>query len=376
MDTDNDFNKPYLPERYKQKIREKEQRKLVRKILSVAIIIIAIIVFMWVAVGILDTGRLTLPVSSPLPAVPNPLDPAVPTLSGQVTTDPVTPASLTPGADAGATSSLSEKYHIGPGVPRTSANGLLSLAGAEAALRHYYPVETSAVRWVNYSAGSSRSLFGFGIFATQSPGSSEEEVVFIDAATGTPWTPGEENAAFPRDKVNGIVSSTFPGAGSDTVRVWYAYSPVNEGVWRFLLASGNITIATGSVDASSGELLSFTRILPASGRPAEPAITPEKAQKIASNYVSDHNGNSLTLNQTLARYEIWGTPSTPAAGRYLFSWERTYLDHPVDTDRIGVAVDAVTGNVIGYDKHWSTPDYAFSQTIEKTVAQRDATFAV
>ena len=58
------------------------------------------------------------------------------------------------------------------------------------------------------------------------------------------------------------------------------------------------------------------------------------------------------------------------------TWERLFLDHPVDTDGIEVDVDSVTGDVIGYDKQWSTQDYAFSQTLDQAVAQRDATFAV
>jgi hypothetical protein len=78
----------------------------------------------------------------------------------------------------------------------------------------------------------------------------------------------------------------------------------------------------------------------------------------------------------MGRYEIWGTPSVPAAGQYVFAWERQFLDYPVDTDGIVVAVDAVTGDVVGYNKQWTTSDFAFSQTIELAVAQREATFAV
>jgi hypothetical protein len=377
MAADDDFNKPYLPERYKQKVREKQQRRLISKILISAIIFVAILAVLWFAVGILGTGQSASPVLSPLPVTTNPSPVTInPLFPQDAATAPITPVSFPTGADPGTASSPSDSYRIGPGVPRSAVNGLLSLAGAEAALRQYYPAETSAIRWVNYSSEPSRSLFGFGIQATQASGIPDEDVVFIDAAKGTPWAPGEETAVFPRDKVRGIVTSSFPEAGTDIVRVWYAFSPVNEGIWKFLLASGNVTVATGSVDASSGELLAFTHTRLASGRSAEPVISLEKAQSIANKYVIDHNGGSLTLNQTGARYEIWGTPSVPAAGQYLFSWERLYLDHPVDTDRIWVAVDAVTGDVIGYDKQWSTQDYAFSQTVEKTVAQRDATFAV
>jgi hypothetical protein len=135
-------------------------------------------------------------------------------------------------------------------------------------------------------------------------------------------------------------------------------------------------LARGSIDASSGETTAFVLIVPHTGRPAGPAIDTDKAKGIADQYISDHNGGPLPLNMTTEAYEDWGNATSPAAGRYILTYERIYQDFPVDTDRIVVSVDSVTGNVLAYDKVWTTPDFAFSDTDELAVGERDATFAV
>ena len=377
MATPDDF-KPYLPERYKQKVRVKQHRRQMRKIVSAAVIIVAIVAVIWFIAAFSGISQQMVPASpSALPVMPD--QAAVTTLVTQqspAATLAPAPDSVTIHPTPTVTVTSSTAYPIAPDVPVESINGSLSLLAAEAALRYYYPAETYTIISVNYSKGSSRSLFGFTIRSKGTSAGSEESIVFIDAATGTPWAAGRETAAFPEEKVKGIVASTFSDTSTGTVRIWYHDSPDEGGVWRFILASGNMTLATGRVDAETGELLAFTRNIPSSGRAADPAILQERAQSIASKYVSDKNGGTPPLNLTTTRYEAWGTPSVPAAGQYVFSWERLYLDYPVDTDRITVAVDAVTGDVIGYDKRWTTPDYAFSQTVEQAIAQRDAIFTI
>lgn len=366
---DDEFNGPYLPERYKQKVREKQQRRRVKKLLFAGIIIATIIVILVLLAGFLSNGP-----QAPPPVTPTPAVSAAPT---------ATPASVTTPLPYDTTISLPSvnpapamEYTIAPGVPVTATGGSLSLAGAVAALRDYYPEEDYAIRSVNYSAGISRSLFGFEIKPAISPVGTPESMVFIDAITGKPYATGQETAAVTADKAKEIATSSFPDVSADNVKLWYYDSRDKGGVWMFILASGNMTHVSGSVDATSGDLVSFIRNIPSAGRQADPVITQDKAENIASHYISDHNGGALPLNQTSARYEAWGTPSVPAAGRYVFAWERMFLDYPVDKDGIEVSVDSVTGDVIGYDKLWTTPDFAFSQTLEQAVVQRDATFAV
>lgn len=374
---DPDGNRPYLPERYRQKVRVKQQRRMMVKVLSGVLAIAAIAVVVWYALGTLETGLPAAPVS-PGPVVENLTVAITPPVQQAPATTPATATeTVTPVPVAPLVATVqSMGYPVAPGVPVEPATGLLSLKEAEAALREYYPAGAFTITGVNYSAGPERPLFGFSLRSERSCFGKEEPVVFIDAATGTPWAAGQETAVFPREKVKGLVLSAFPEAASGTAKAWYHNSPVTGGLWMFTLASGNMTLVSGSVDATSGEILTFKKNIPDSGRPSDPGQTQERAQSIAAKYISDHNGGTPSLGLTSARYQVWGTPSVPAAGEYLFSWERRYLDHPVDTDGMCAAVDAVTGDVVAYEKQWTTPDYAFAEAADPTVAQHEATYAV
>jgi len=368
MGRDDEFNEPYLPARYRQKVLEKQRHRRVKKILTAAIIIAIIAVIICFLAGFLNTGPQEASLSHTVPAVTTipPATVATPSPAGVTSTAQNTD---TPPAPSG-------EYTIAAGVPATAIRGALSLDGAVAALRDYYPADDYSIKSVNYSAGPIRNLFGFTIRPVGGIARTPDSVVFIDAATGIPYATRQETVAVPMDKAKGIATGAFPDVRANNVKLWYFDSPDMGEVWMFILASGNMTLVTGSVDAASGELVAFTHTIPQSGRPSETVVLQEKAQSIAGHYISDKNGGTLPLNKTMGRYEIWGTPSVPAAGQYVFAWERQFLDYPVDTDGIVVAVDAVTGDVVGYNKQWTTSDFAFSQTIELAVAQREATFAV
>lgn len=369
MGRDDEFNEPYLPARYKKKVREKQQRRRARKILTAVVIIAAIAILLFILAGSFTQGSRQPSQDTPVPAATAPPI----TTTASVTATPAPDG--TPARFIDAPPTPVSAYTVAPGVPITATNGSLSLPDAVAVLREYYPEEDYTILSVNYTAESSRNLFGFVITPGVSTTGTAGSVVFIDAATGKPYATGQDTATVPEDKARVIATSAFPDVSAHSVKLWYHDSPVRGGIWMFTLVSGNITLASGSVDAATGELVSFTRTIPQSGRQADPGITMERAKNIASHYITDHNG-ALPINLTSARYENWGTPSVPAAGQYSFGWERLFLDYPVDTDRIGIAVDALTGNVIGYDKQWTTPNFAFSQTVGQAVAQRDATFAV
>ncbi|MDD1693888.1 MAG: hypothetical protein LUQ71_04110 [Methanoregula sp.] len=371
MGRDDEFNEPYLPARYKQKVREKQQRRRVKKILTAAVIIAVIVIIIYIFAGILGIDLQGSPVTRT-----GPIDTITPTIAPVPVTSALPPDVTTTPPVPDTTQFPPVEYTIVPGVPITAVAGSLSLNDAVTALRDYYPAEDYTILIVNYSAGSTRNLFGFTITPVSITAGTRESVVFIDAATGTPYAAGQETAAVTADKAKGIATGAFPDISANNVRFWYYDSCEKGRVWMFILASGNMTLVSGSVDATSGELVAFTRNIPQSGRQAEPVITRDKAQSIASHYINDKNGGTLPLNQTAARYEVWGTPSVPAAGQYVFAWERQYLDYPVDTDGIIVVVDSVTGDVIGYEKTWTTTDFAFSQTLEQAVAQREAIFAV
>ncbi|MDD1685410.1 YcdB/YcdC domain-containing protein [Methanoregula sp.] len=379
MNGDDEFNEPYLPARYRQKVREKQQRRRQKKILIAGIIIAVVIAVIWILAGFFQTVSLAPAVTSPVPATtPVPAVTTTPVPVEQSTPVPaavpaITTASVITTPVPDETASSATGYIIAPGVPVDSTGSALSLSGAVDVLRNYYSEEDYTITKVNYTTTSVGSLFGFTITSTTG---GSESTIFIDAATGKPYAFGQETTTISEDKVKGIATSAFPDAGASTIRTWYYNSPDKGGIWMFILASGNTTLITGSLDATTGELVSFRKKIPSSGRREEPTTTLEKAQATASHYISEKNGGTLPLNLTSSRYEAWGTPSAPSAGQYLFSWERLYLDHPVDTDGISVTVDAESGEVIGYDKQWSTPDFAFSRSVDQTIIQRDATFAV
>lgn len=368
-----DENRPYLPERYRQKIREKNRHRAVVKILTTALILVVI------AVLLISLSRLPwagLPAAPFSPASqPAPPPDGVTNLSSDsqkgAPPQSTTRASL-PHASPAAVSPV-PGYAIEPGVPQQAGSNSLSLAQAEAALRRYCPEDLFTISSVNYSAGSARSLFGFTLRTAGGQSLKEDLVVFIDSASGMPWSAGEETAAFPKDMVPGVILAEFPDMGISTPGIWYHDRPQEGSVWMFTLASGNMTLVSGSVDATNGEIRAFARNIPLYGRPADQAVTQEIAQTIAEKYVAGRT-SGLPLTLISSRYDRWGTESVPAAGAYTFFWERRYLDYPVDTDGITVVVDALNGDIIGYDKRWTTAEYAFSQTIVPTIARHDATY--
>ena len=79
---------------------------------------------------------------------------------------------------------------------------------------------------------------------------------------------------------------------------------------------------------------------------------------------------------TSSRYEPWGTAAGPVAGQYRFTYKRMYSGYPTDEDGFMVAVDAVTGQVIGYCQLWTTQDYSFAETMGPSLTSYDAGVAV
>jgi len=359
-----DFNEPYLPERYRKKVRENQSRRL-RKRLLLAGIIVAIVAIAGVLFsGVLPAPGIPAPVSSP---AASPSAPATTTAAVSASPGVMQPANVTPAE--------TYPFTVGPGVPVQASGGMISLDDAVTSLRGYYPADEYAITSVNFSSGSNRTLFGFTLAPAGSP-EGENAVVFIDAATGDPYGPGQEDAVVTATQAKILALSAFPGIHPEQVKVWYADDPVRGGAWQFIFLTRNAVIARGSLDAVTGDTNALSLVIPHTGRPSAPLIDRDRAKVIADQYLSDHNGGPLPVNMTAEQYEDWGTSAGPAAGQYVLTYGRIFQDFPVDTDRIVIAVDAASGTVIGYDKIWTTQDYAFSQTLEQAVARRDATYAV
>jgi hypothetical protein len=359
-----DFKEPYLPERYRKKVRENRSRRLRKKLILAGIIIAVAAAAVILVSGIFST--LVPPSPVPLPTVPpSPVTTAptaVPGITGTVPAATVAPAET-------------RTFVVGPGVPVQASDGIISLDDAVSSLRGYYPEEESAISGVNFSTANNRTFFGFTLTPTNSS-LGENFVVFIDATTGEPYAPGQGDAVVTAAKAKILALSAFPGIHPEQVKVWYANDPIRGGEWQFLFLTKYTVLAKGNLDATTGDTTALYRVVPHTGRPTAPSIDRDQAKVTADKYISDHNGGPLPLNMTMVRYEDWGTASDPAAGQYVLTYQRIFQDFPVDTNRIVVTVDSVTGQVIGYDKIWTTQDYAFSQTLEQAVAKREATYAV
>jgi hypothetical protein len=359
-----DFNEPYLPERYRKKVRENRTRRLRKRLLLAGIIVTIAAIAIILLSGILSAPG--IPTQQSHPTLPQSVA-AITTTAASSAPTIIQPANVTP-AETPA-------FTVGPGVPTRASGGMISLDDAVTSLRGYYPADAAAITSVNFSSGANRTLFGFTLTPAGSP-RGERFVVFIDATTGYPYGPGQEDAVITAEKAKILALSAFPGIHPEQVKVWFGDDPVKGEEWLFIFLTRNTTLVRGSLDATTGDTTALSLTVPHTGRPSSPSIDGDKAKTIADQFISDHNGGPLSINMTTEQYEDWGTASEPAAGQYILTYERIFQDFPVDTDRIVIAVDSVSGAVISYDKTWTTQDYAFSQTLEQAVGKRDATYAV
>jgi hypothetical protein len=200
--------------------------------------------------------------------------------------------------------------------------------------------------------------------------------VFIDARSGDLYTPGQENARITSDQAKNIVTEAFPLLPADRVRVIYSTRVDSVRAWVFTMFRDNTTILTGAMDPETGQILSFTRNVSWEGRQTDPLLDINAAQKIADRYIFDKNGGSLSLNMTESQYIPLRVPQKTVTGRYVFIYNRIVQEFPCDNDGFTISVDALTGEVIGYERRWNSPDSAFSVTVDPLVTRSGATFAV
>jgi len=352
-----DFDKPYLPERYRQKVMINRRRRLVRRAILGGIFIAI------VAAAVLFSG------------VPSPGWVHVPALSSQQPVTVPAPPAATISPVLNATATPTPGFVVGPGVPSQPSAGNISLADAVVALRRSYPAEEFAILSVNLSTMSGHTLFRF-VIRPVSGGAGDESTAFIDAASGESWTPGQDTSPVSAGQAKFIAGSVFPSLNPDRIDVRYGDDPERGKVWAFTLYSGNTQLLNGSIDATSGGIATFYLTVPAAGRPATPVFSQQQAQDIAGRYISDHTIGAHPVNMTISRYEPWRTAAGPVAGEYRFTFRRIYSGYLTDEDGFMVAVDAVSGEVIGYDQLWTTQDYSFAETMGPSLTNYNAGVAV
>ena len=319
MDDSDDFNEPYLPERYKEFVRKKKQRRLIKKIGIVAALAIALVV-----VFILVSGFFS---GSPQPA-PSPT--AVPT-----------PA-------------------VTPGLPTATATTAATIPPSPVAIATTVP-PTIATKTPETTAT---------VTATETP----EPV--LTARAGTIVTQKTEAPKISEKQALAIALVAFPGLPAGDMNVELTKDPVFGQVWKFVLRADTTTEASGLIDAETGTVVNFSRTIHTGGRPQNPVMTIGNARQIADSTINNRNNGILSINMSDGRYLPLAAQGGNVAGTYRFVYNRIIQDYPCDADGFVVSVDAVSGEITEYVRRWQTPDNAFMILETPVIARYDAIFTV
>ena len=347
----------YLPERYWQQIRAKKQRRIYKKLLTTGIVIAVFIVAFFLLIGMLPVPQLSTPLKSP------------------VTPSPVK-GEQNPAFVVNVTAAVTPDYETGTGISALHSPDMLSLDNAVSFLRIDFPAETYTLISVNLTDQySGHMLYEFFVQPVERSLTETPFTVFDDAVTGDPYTPGQDNARITMGQAQDLARKAFPGIRSDQIRVRYSAGPDSGRTWNFRFVKSMTPILTGTMDAETGLISSFTQTIQKVGRPAEPVIGQPAAQAIADRYISGKNG-PIAVNMSEGRYFPLGSPSDPVAGQYVFIYNRIVNNIPCEDDGFIVGVDSVTGDITAYERHWNAPDNAFSVASEALVLKREATYAV
>ncbi len=352
-----DQDATYLPARYRQQVRIKKQRRIFKKLLTAGIVIVVFIAAIFLLIGMLPVFQFSTPLQSPV----------TPTIArGGQNPAPVVvvTVAVTPG------------YIRGTGISSLPSKDVLSPEKAVSLLREEYPAETYTLDSLNLTDRfSGYTLYEFMLQPTAGSSAETRFVVFDDAVTGEPYTPGQEDARITMGLAQDLVMKAFPGIRSDRVRVRYCNNPDSGSTWNFRFLKGTTPILTGTMDADTGLISSFSLAIQKVGRPTEPGIGLPAAQAIADRYISGKNG-PVAVNMSEGRYLPLGFPSDPVAGQYVFIYNRIVNKIPCEDDGFIVGVDSVTGEITAYERHWNAPDNAFSVASDALVLKHEATYAV
>jgi hypothetical protein len=318
-DDSDEFNEPYLPERYREIVRKKKQRRLLKKIGMIVLSLIAI-----VAVFIILSGFLG---GSPQPA-PSPTPSPTPTVTVLQTT--VAPSKVTTAVTAP-------------------------------------PVLTTAPA----PAKTTKPAMDTPVTTTESP----EPI--LTASAGTYVTPkGDTSPKITEKQAEAIALAAFPNLPAGDMTVELITTPDFGQVWKYLLKADTTTEASGLLDAESGTIVTFNRTIHSGARPQNPVLTIGNARQIADSTINSRNTGILSINMSNGHYVPLVTQSGNVAGTYRFIYNRIIQDYPCDADGFIVSVDAVSGAITEYVQHWQTPDNAYMIIEDPVVPRFDATYTV
>lgn len=318
-DDSDDFNEPYLPARYKEIVRKKKQRRLLKKIGMIVVAVIAVVVVYIVLSGVL-TG-LPQPAPSPMPL-------PTPTVTPQKTT-----------AAATTTTTLPTATPVKTAVPTTST--------------------------------TTKPTAGTTVTTTETP----EPI--LTARAGTYVTPKEDTSPKITEKQAKVLAlAAFPNLPAGDMTVELATSTDFGQVWKYTLRADTTTEASGLLDAETGTIVTFNRTIHPGARSQNPVLTLGNARQIADSTLNSRNNGILSINMSDSRYVPLATQGGNVAGSYRFIYNRVIQDYPCDADGFIVSVDAVSGAITEWVQRWQTPDNAFMLAEDAVVSRYDATYTV
>lgn len=318
-DDSDEFNEPYLPARYKEIVRKKKQRRLLKKIAMIAVAFIALVgVYIF--------------------------------LSGFFTGSPLTAPSPTPSPTLTVT------------LPQTT-----TAATRTTPLPAATPVRTA----VPITSITTKPAPGTAVTPTETP----EPI--LTARAGTYVTPKEDTVPkITENQAKIIALAAFPNLPAGDMTVDLATSADFGQVWKYMLRADLTTEASGLLDAENGAIITFNRTIHPGARPQNPVLTLGNARQIADSTINSRNNAILSINMSDSRYVPLATPGGNVAGSYRFIYNRIIQDRPCDADGFIVSVDAVSGEITEWMQRWQTPDNAFMLAEEAVVPKYDATYTV
>jgi hypothetical protein len=258
-----DPDAPYLPERYRLQVKAKQQRRMYKKLGAAGILMVV-----FIGALLLLTGMLAFP-----PPVTSPHSPVTP----MPTTGEQSPAPA-----VNVTAAVTPGYTNGTGISPLHSAGMLSLVNAVSALREEYPEDAYLLISLNLTDRyAGHMLYEYLIQPVTRDATGVPFTILNNAATGEPYTQGQESARITARQAQDLSKKAFPAIQPDHVRVRYSDSAESGRSWNFTLVKGNSPVLTGSMDTETGVISSFTHTIRKIGRPAAPVLTLPAAQVIA-----------------------------------------------------------------------------------------------
>lgn len=177
----------------------------------------------------------------------------------------------------------------------------------------------------------------------------------------TPVITGEEAKA--------IAIAAFPEIiGAKTAKIRLDNTPGLSPAWEIRDQSAQVW-----VDTMTGEISVFALHHETQGRQAEPAITMEEAQLTADDYFSTKSdGADLKLTKKQYTSDVNPITKETVAGEYVFGYTRFIRGIPCASDALYINIDAVSGEICGFDKSWKTDEADCQADTTPSVSDEEA----